>query len=45
MPKKTRRYTLRLEKLAQQCAEEKAVKKGMSMNQYIETLILEDCKK
>jgi len=43
--KKTKRYTIRLEIKAQECAKEKAARKKMSFNQYIETLVLEDCKK
>lgn len=42
---KTIRKELRIKESALKCAEKKAKASNRSFNNYIETLILEDCKK
>ena len=42
---KTKRKELRIKESALKCAMDKAKKSNRSLNNYIETLILEDCKK
>lgn len=42
---KTIRKELRIKESALKCAEKKAKEQNRNFNNYIETLILEDCKK
>lgn len=39
------RHTIRFDKATEDCLQDRAGKKNMEINQYIETLVQEDCKK